>query len=80
MTFVLTADDYILFGTRLMRMFAYGFLSVVLALYLGQLGLRESLIGVLLSLTLIGDAAISLWMTTSSDRFGRRGILIAGAG
>jgi MFS family permease len=61
-------------------MFAYGFLSVVLVLYLAQLGLSEALIGLLLSLTLIGDAAISLWMTTSADRFGRRRILIAGAG
>jgi MFS family permease len=61
-------------------MFAYGFLSVVLVLYLAQLGLNEGLIGLLLSLTLIGDAAISLWMTTSADRIGRRRILIAGAG
>src|SRR6516162_9138742 len=80
MTDVLTTDGYILFGTRLIRMFAYGFLSVVLVLYLAQLGLNEVLIGLLLSLTLIGDAAISLWMTTSADRFGRRRILIAGAG
>jgi MFS family permease len=75
----LTADCYILFGTRVLRMFAYGFLSVVLVLYLAQLGLSEVLIGLLLSLTLIGDAAISLWMTTAADRVGRRGILIAGA-
>jgi len=61
-------------------MFAYGFLSVVLVLYLAQLGLSEGLIGLLLSLTLIGDAAISLWMTTTADRIGRRRILIAGAG
>ena len=80
MTDVLTTDGYILFGTRLIRMFAYGFLSVVLVLYLAQLGLNEGLIGLVLSLTLIGDAAISLWMTTSADRFGRRRILIAGAG
>jgi MFS family permease len=76
----LTADGYILFGTRVIRMFAYGFLSVVLVLYLAQLGLSEGLIGLLLSLTLIGDAAISLWMTTSADRVGRRQILMAGAG
>jgi MFS family permease len=76
----LPADGYILFGTRVIRMFAYGFLSVVLVLYLAQLGLNEGLIGLLLSLTLIGDAAISLWMTTSADRIGRRRILIAGAG
>src|SRR6516164_5717775 len=80
MTDVLTTDGYILFGTRLIRMFAYGFSSVVLVLYLAQLGLSEGLIGLLLSLTLIGDAAISLWMTTSADRLGRRRILIAGAG
>ena len=80
MTDVLTTDGYILFGTRLIRMFAYGFLSVVLVLYLAQLGLSEGLIGLLLSLTLIGDAAISLWMTTSAGRLGRRRILIAGAG
>jgi MFS family permease len=61
-------------------MFAYGFLSVVLVLYLAQLGLSESLIGLLLSLALVGDAAISLWMTTSADRFGRRRVLMIGAG
>src|SRR5260221_887212 len=61
-------------------MFVYGFLSVVLVLYLAQLGLSEGLIGLLLSLTLIGDAAISLWMTTSADRIGRRRILMGGAG
>jgi MFS family permease len=76
----LPADGYILFETRVIRMFAYGFLSVVLVLYLAQLGLNEGLIGLLLSLTLIGDAAISLWMTTTADRIGRRRILIAGAG
>src|ERR1700746_2043017 len=75
----LTADCYILFGTRVLRMFAYGFLSVVLVLYLAQLGLSASLIGLLLSLTLFGDAAISIWMTTPADLAGRRRILIAGA-
>ncbi len=80
MTFAkLTPDGSILFGTRVIRMFAYGFLSVVLVLYLAQLGLSEGLIGLLLSLTLFGDAVISLWMTTTADRVGRRRILIAGA-
>jgi MFS family permease len=80
MTFArLTTDGYILFGTRVLRMFAYGFLSVVLVLYLAQLGLSAGSIGLLLSLTLVGDAAISLWMTTTADRVGRRRILISGA-
>ena len=76
----LTTDGSILFCSRILRMFAYGFLSVVLVLYLAQLGLSGGLIGLLLSLTLIGDAGISLWMTTTADRVGRRRILIAGAG
>src|SRR5260370_6950440 len=79
MTFTrLTADGYILFGTRVIRMFAYGFLSVVLVLYLAQLRLGQGLIGLLLSFTLIGDAVISLWLTSSADRVGRRRILMAG--
>jgi MFS family permease len=76
----LSPDGYLLFSTRLVRMFAYGFLSVVLVLYLAKLGLSEGLIGLMLSLALIGDAAISLWMTTNADRFGRRRILIVGTG
>lgn len=76
----LSPDGYLLFSTRLVRMFAYGFLSVVLVLYLVKLGLNEGLIGLMLSLALIGDAAISLWLTTNADRFGRRRILIVGAG
>ncbi|MDE2310710.1 MAG: MFS transporter [Betaproteobacteria bacterium] len=69
----------ILFTTRIVRLFCYGFLSVVLALYLAQVGLPEQQIGLLFTLTLAGDAAISLWLTTSADRFGRKRTLIAGA-
>jgi MFS family permease len=61
------------------RLFCYGFLSVVLALYLVQIGLDEKQIGLLFTLTLFGDAGISLWLTTSADRFGRRRTLIIGA-
>src|SRR5215211_7322719 len=37
----LTTDGRLLFSTRIVRLFAYGFLSVVLVLYLAQLGLSE---------------------------------------
>lgn len=60
-------------------MFAYGFLSVVLVLYLAQVGLSEPQIGLLLTLTLVGDTAISLFLTTRADRIGRRRMLLAGA-
>jgi MFS family permease len=72
-------DIRLLFTTRIVRLFCYGFLSVVLALYLVQAGLIEEQIGLLFTLTLAGDAGISLWLTTSADRFGRRKTLIVGA-
>jgi MFS family permease len=75
----LTADGRLLFGTRILRLFAYGFLSVILALYLSQLGLSEVKIGLLITLTLLGDTAVSLWITTHADRIGRQRMLIAGA-
>ncbi len=75
----LTTDGYFLFITRIARMFGYGFLSVVLVLYLSQAGLSETQIGLLLTLTLVGDTIISLWITTNADRIGRRRMLIVGA-
>ena len=76
----LTTDGRLLFTTRLVRLFAYGFLSVVLALYLAQVGLTTTQIGLLFTLTLIGDAGVSLWITTSADRIGRKRMLLLGAG
>jgi MFS family permease len=72
-------DIPLLFATRIIRLFCYGFLSVVLALYLAETGLTEPQIGLLFTFTLAGDAGISLWLTTSADRFGRRKTLIIGA-
>jgi MFS family permease len=72
-------DIGLLFSTRILRLFCYGFVSVVLALYLAQAGLAEQQIGLLFTLTLAGDAGISLWLTTSADHFGRRRTLIIGA-
>ena len=75
----LSPDGRLLFITRTARLFAYGFLSVVLMLYLAQAGLSETQIGLLLTLTLIGDTIISLGITTTADRMGRRRMLIVGA-
>ncbi|MBK8822605.1 MAG: MFS transporter [Anaerolineales bacterium] len=72
-------DINLLFATRIIRLFCYGFLSVVLALYLAETGLTEKQIGLLFTLTLAGDAGISLWLTTSADRLGRRKTLLIGA-
>lgn len=75
----MTLDIPLLFTTRIIRMFCYGFLAVVLALYLAETGLSETQIGLLFTLTLAGDAVISLWLTTHADKFGRKRTLIIGA-
>ncbi len=76
---VLTRDAYLLFLSRFIRLFAYGSLSVVLVFYLVGLGLREGQVGILLTLTLVGDTVISLYLTTRADRIGRRRMLIVGS-
>jgi predicted MFS family arabinose efflux permease len=69
----------LLFATRTLRLVSYGSLAVVLVLYLTALGLSGGQIGLLLALTLLGDAVISLWLTTHADRLGRRRVLTIGA-
>jgi len=76
---ILSSDGLLLFITRALRMFAYGFLSVVLVLYLNAQGIETEQIGLLLSMTLLGDVVISLWITTAADRIGRRSMLLLGA-
>lgn len=76
----LPTDVRWLFLARAVRLFAYGALSVVLALYLSALGLSSTQIGLLLSLTLLGDAVISLLIASVADRLGRRKMLMLGAG
>jgi MFS family permease len=72
-------DVAILFLARFLRLFAYGLLSVVLVLYLVARGLGTAEVGALLTLTLLGDTAVSLFLTTRADRLGRRRMLVAGA-
>jgi MFS family permease len=74
----LDRDGRLLFALRTLRMFGYGFLAVVLVLYLDALGLDALAIGLVLTLSLVGDTVISLWLTTSADRIGRRRVLLAG--
>jgi MFS family permease len=75
----LTRDARLLFAARTVRLFAYGFVSVVLVLYLSAIRIDDHRIGLLLTLTLVGDVAISLYLTTRADILGRRRTLIAGA-
>jgi MFS family permease len=74
-----TRDARLLFLARAVRMFGYGALGVILVLYLAAAGLSAGEIGLLLTLTLVGDTVISLFLTTHADRIGRRRTLVIGA-
>lgn len=76
---VISSDIRRLFCTRFIRLFCYGLVGVILALYLVAIGLGERQVGLMFSMALAGDAGISLWLTTSADSVGRRRILIIGA-
>ena len=55
----LTRDISLLFAARVIRLFAYGFVSVVLALYLAATGLSAFGVGIVLTATLVGDIFVS---------------------
>jgi MFS family permease len=69
-------DTTILFATRAVRMYGFGAISIIIALYLSERGLSSSLIGWVFTLALAGDALISIGVTQVADRFGRRKLLL----
>ena len=60
-------------------MFAYGFNALILALFFQSLDFTDSSIGLFYTLTLLGDVALSLFLTLVADGLGRRKILMFGA-
>ncbi|HWP24283.1 MAG TPA: MFS transporter [Candidatus Binatia bacterium] len=79
MKFSLPRDGWLLFASCAVRSFAYGFLSVILGVYLDSIGLSPVSIGWIFTAALAGSAAMTLVMTAVADRFGRRALLVAGA-
>jgi MFS family permease len=74
-----TANIRLLFSARIIRLFAFGFMSVILVLFLSKTGLSDAAIGMILSLTLLGDVLLSFWVTSVADRIGRRRMLRVGS-
>ncbi|RMZ80506.1 hypothetical protein DV737_g2961, partial [Chaetothyriales sp. CBS 132003] len=72
-------DCKILYAQRFIRFAAYGSSTLVLALFLKNLNINEEQIGLFMTLTLLGDVAISLVLTVIADGVGRRRMLALGA-
>jgi MFS family permease len=72
----ITNDGRLIIAARIVRAFAYGFLSIVLAIYLKLIGLNDLVIGLILTGTLINSVLFTLLASFYADRIGRRKMLI----
>jgi MFS family permease len=79
MRFSLTHDGWLLFASCGVRSFAYGFLSVILGVYLDAIGLSATAIGWIFTAALAGGAVMTIVITAIADRFGRKTLLMIGA-
>ena len=72
----LTKDGKLLISARIVRTFSYGFLSMILAIYLNLIGFDAILIGFILSATLVNSIIFNLFSSFFADRIGRKKVLI----
>jgi MFS family permease len=72
----LSKDGKLVLAARVIRTFAYGFLSIVLAIYLKLIGFNDILIGLVLAATLVNSVIFTLIASLYADRIGRRKILV----
>lgn len=56
----LSTDGKIIFINRALRSFAFGFISIVIGIYLKEIGINSLLIGLFLSASLLGGAVFTL--------------------
>jgi MFS family permease len=75
----LSRDGRLLFASCGVRSFAYGFLSVILGLYLDAGGLSPTAIGWIFTAALAGGAVMTIIITSIADVLGRKNLLILGA-
>jgi MFS family permease len=68
----LSRDGKLLLAAKIVRTFAYGFLSVILAIYLKLIGFDDLLIGLVLTVTLVNSVIFTLIASFYADRIGRR--------
>ena len=72
----LSRDGKLLLSARMARTFAYGFLSIIIGIYLKLTGFSEIQIGIVLSATLVNSIIFTLVASFYADRIGRKKVLI----
>ena len=72
----ISLDGKLILGARIVRTFSYGFLSIILAIYLKLVGFNEIAIGLILTATLVNSVIFNLITSSYADKFGRKKMLI----
>jgi MFS family permease len=72
----LSDDGRVILAARIIRTFGYGFLSVILSIYLALIGFTGIQVGLILSTSLINGILFNLIASYYADKLGRRNLLI----
>lgn len=72
----LSDDGKLILFARIIRTFGYGFLSVILSIYLALIGFTGVQVGLILSTSLINGILFNLIASYYADKLGRRNLLI----
>ncbi|KAG7813825.1 hypothetical protein KL921_000099 [Ogataea angusta] len=73
------SDAKVLWFSVFVRMASFSLTNQVLTLYLKELHIKESLIGLFMSLTMIGDTLLSYVLVWNSNKIGNRRIMVLGS-
>jgi MFS family permease len=76
---VVSDEGRLLLAAKAVRTFAFGWLSVVLALYLARRGFSASGIGVIFTATMVEDALVTMLLATLAARVGPVRVMFATA-
>jgi MFS family permease len=68
----LNADGKKLLVSKVLRSFGYGYLPVILAVFLEQIGLNPVQVGFTLAAAVAGSALMTIFWSLVADRYGRR--------
>ena len=79
MSIDLSTDGRLIFLGRALRSFAFGWLSVILALFLSERGLSAAAIGAVFTATMVEDALLTMAVSTLAARVGPARVMAAAA-
>lgn len=76
----LSRDGKLLLAANIARMFGFGFVSIILAIYLKSAGYDALSSGIIITATLVSSSFFTLFASVYADRIGRRKILMLFSG